>query len=465
MFKRNTIGRRILLIFTFIVLTGSLLQLLISGSQIQDAIFEFHLHAMETEALIASSQLGARGGDGDEEDRLPQPTAWLPANLRYEYYVVDPLLRVIATSDDDLAVGTQVTPTEEIREAQREAIGRSIRDRHFYVAAPIGGGERGTGFLVFYEPADSAYAETGQRWLQLILSTVPVLGLVVIASLWISRTIARPIRALENTALQMADGAFDARIDVHSDDEIGRLGRSFNYMAAQLSALLRSQREFISNAAHELRTPLMTFKLRIEALGNPDQDPAERATYLRELNEQVDHMASLVSSLLILARIDESRHPLNVEPYDSTALLHDVTRHWRIEAQRAKLGFETDIPANLPDIPVAANDLRMVLDNLFSNAIKYTLEGKIAFAAWHSGGQVVLQVTDTGRGYSTEEGQQIFTRFFRTADVRADEISGTGLGLAIVQSIVALYDGRVEAHSAGIGQGSQFTVTLPLKRA
>ncbi|MCA9904297.1 MAG: HAMP domain-containing histidine kinase, partial [Anaerolineae bacterium] len=178
----------------------------------------------------------------------------------------------------------------------------------------------------------------------------------------------------------------------------------------------------------------------------------------------VDHMASLVSSLLILARIDESRHPLHVEPYDSTALLHDVARHWRIEAQRAKLGFEMGIPADLPDIPVAANDLRMVLDNLLSNAIKYTPEGKVTFTARHSGDQVVLQVTDTGRGYSPDEGQQIFTRFFRAADVRADEISGTGLGLAIVQSIVALYDGHVQARSAGIGQGSQFIVTLPLKR-
>ncbi|MCC6613260.1 MAG: HAMP domain-containing histidine kinase [Anaerolineae bacterium] len=465
MFRRNTIGRRILLTFTLVVIGGSLLQLLISGTQLQAAILEFHLHDLETEALIASSQLGFRTGERDEDDegRLPQGTSWIPANLRYDYYIVDPSLTVVATSEDDIATGTRIAETEEIRQAQRQAIGRAIRDGNFYVAAPIPSGERGLSFLVLYDTTADAYADVEARWLQLILSTVPILGLVVIASLWISRTIARPIRALDNTALQMADGAFDARIEIGSDDEIGRLGHSFNYMAEQLAALLRSQREFISNAAHELRTPLMTFKLRIEALATADLPPEERQTYLRELNEQVDHMASLVSSLLILARIDEGRHQVSIEAYDSTALLHDVARHWRIEAQRANLGFETDIPVDLPDIRVASNDLRMILDNLFSNAIKYTRVGKVTFSAGHSKDVILLKVTDTGSGFASGEGDQIFTRFFRAADARAAEIPGTGLGLAILQSIVALYHGRVEAHSDGPGQGAQFIVTLPLK--
>ena len=251
---------------------------------------------------------------------------------------------------------------------------------------------------------------------------------------------------------------------MNSQDEIGELGSTFNYMAEQLENLLKTQRSFVSNAAHELRTPLMSLKLRIEALNDPDLEDRQRTEYLRELRQEVDYMAELVTSLLTLARIDEGRHTTDTDQtYDGTSLLHDIARNWRIQSQRQNLTFTAEIPASLPDAAIPANDLRIVLDNILSNALKHTTEGEITLRAWADGAVVNFSVTDTGWGFDPQEQEQLFTRFYRSPEARARHIPGTGLGLAIVRAILQQHHGRIEAQSRGIGQGATFIITLPAR--
>jgi len=172
-------------------------------------------------------------------------------------------------------------------------------------------------------------------------------------------------------------------------------------------------------------------------------------------------MAELVSSLLVLARIDEGRHQHNGSITDTASMLHDIARHWRIESTKQGLEFFADISPMLPDLPLTANDLRLVLDNLLSNAIKYTTEGKVCFAVEQSAGQVVMRVRDTGIGFAPEQATQLFTRFYRSEQVRAD-FEGNGLGLSIVQSILQQYGVSITADSEGIGEGATFTVAVPI---
>ena len=285
---------------------------------------------------------------------------------------------------------------------------------------------------------------------------------MIAASLWISTSISRPIQKLRNSALKMAEGSLDTRITVQSKDELGQLAHAFNYMAEQIEKLLRTQRSFVSNAAHELRNPLMTLKLRIEALQDPALAADRRETYLSELAQEVTYMTQLVNALLVLARIDEGRHQADEVSYDGAALLHDLARHWRIEAQPAHISFETEIPPDLPDFPIPANDLRLVIDNLLSNAVKYTPEGRVSLRAWCESEAIKLRVEDSGHGFAPEEADQLFGRFYRASAARERQIPGTGLGLAIAQAVVDFHQGKIEASSAGIGKGAAFTVTLPL---
>ena len=194
-----------------------------------------------------------------------------------------------------------------------------------------------------------AYAEVNQRYIELAGATLPVIGLVIAASLWISGTISRPVQSLRNSAMLMANGALDTRIQITSQDEVGQLAQTFNYMAGQIESLMKTQRSFVSNAAHELRTPLMMLKLRAEALAEETLPTAERELYLREIRQEIDHMAELVSSLLMLARIDEGRYQQNGVVTDTVSTLHDILRNWRIEAEKRTLKFDITMDTGLPE--------------------------------------------------------------------------------------------------------------------
>ncbi|MBI1259572.1 MAG: HAMP domain-containing protein [Chloroflexi bacterium] len=473
MLKRLTIRQRILLTFTTIVVLGSLLQLLIAGRQIQNATLDFYRQHLETEALIAGLSLGNTMEHFSESEAnrtaLQNLLTALQSEVSQDFVLVDGTLHILGyTQTLPLQFGQLLAITPELIQAQTNAIGIDIRTdsagvRQMYAAAPLVHDGRPLGYIILSQPTAPMDEDVQRRWLELAIATLPVVALVIAASLWISGTISRPIQHLRNLALQMAAGALHTRITDHSQDEVGQLGSAFNYMAEQLETLLQSQRSFISNAAHELRTPLMTLKLRIEGLSDPRLSSEQQAEYLLELRQEVDYMAQLVTSLLTLARIDEGRHVIDAEKYDSVALLQDIARHWRIEAQKTQVKFQAEIAPDLPDLPMPANDLRIVLDNLLGNALKYTSQGGIKLCAWNENGVIKLSVADTGQGFATQEVDQLFTRFYRTPEVRAQHIPGTGLGLAIVREILKQNRGQVEATSAGIGCGALFTVTLPIQ--
>ncbi|MEO8397334.1 MAG: HAMP domain-containing protein, partial [Chloroflexota bacterium] len=369
MFKRLTIRQRILLIFTSIVVLGSLLQLLIAGRQIQNATLDFYRQHLETEALIAGLSLGSSLERFSETDAsragLQSLLTALQSEVSQDFVLVDQDFRILGyTQTLSLQFGQQLAMTPELTQAQTAAIGIDIRSdregiRQMYAAAPLVHDGRPIGYIILSQPTAPMDADVLQRWLELAIATFPIVALVIAASLWISGTISRPIQRLRNSALQMAAGALDTRISDHSEDEVGQLGSAFNYMAEQLEALLQSQRSFISNAAHELRTPLMTLKLRIEGLSDPQLSSTQQSEYLLELRQEVDYMAELVTSLLTLARIDEGRHSVDAEKYDSVALLQDIARHWRIATQKTQVKFQSEIAPDIPDLPMPANDLRI----------------------------------------------------------------------------------------------------------
>lgn len=469
MFKRLTIRQRILLTFSVIVLSSSILQLIIAGSQLQRATLEFYQHHLETDALIVASTLSEpmeKYVDGEGTRSIQNILRSLQLDTDHDSLIVDRNYRVVGykanTGYENL---DRVTGTQELTDAEQYQIGADIRkdfsgkDR-LYVAVNIVYEQDILGYLVLSRPMKPAYTEVYQQWLELGSTTLPVIVLVVIAGLWLSGTISRPVQQLRNSALKMASGALDTRIQTDAHDEVGQLAQSFNYMAEQIENLMKTQRSFVSNAAHELRTPLMTLKLRVEALEDITLPHTERVIYLNELHSEIDHMAELVSSLLVLARIDEGRHKRNGHITDTTSVLRDIARHWRIEAKQAALDFETDIPIDLPEIALTPNDLRLVLDNLLGNAIKYTQQGKVRFLVWQEENEsIIIKVCDTGTGFNPEQAGQLFTRFYRSDEARAN-FEGNGLGLSIVQSILGQYGALISAESNGIGQGSTFILRL-----
>ncbi len=471
-----SIRRRILITFTMIVVVGGVVQLLIAGSQLQSATLDFYQTHLESSAAIASVTFASafdderEGGRRGQED-VPNTLAAVEEQVGQEFLLLDANARVIAdSSGSSYQVGESFPVAPETIDARYGGSGYTVLTdlsgvERMYVAEGIRRDERLIGYVVLSQPIAPIYVEIGRRWLGLILATLPVIGLVIAASLWISTSISQPIQKLRNSALRMAEGAFDTRIKVTSKDEVGQLAHAFNYMAEQIEKLLRTQRSFVSNAAHELRNPLMTLKLRVEALQEGTLTDAQHELYLVELAQEIGRMSALTNALLVLARVDEGRHETDSPPYDSAALLHDLARHWRIEARAAKLDFEAQVASDLPDLPIPANDLRLILDNLLNNAIKYTPRGKVTLCASAENGAVRLRVVDTGYGFAPEEAERLFDRFYRTPEARELQIAGTGLGLAIVKAVVEYHHGTITAASEGAARGAAFTVMLPLPQS
>ena len=470
MLKRFTIRQRIIATFLVIVLTGGFVQLAIAGRQLQLATLEFYQHHLETDALLIASTLSEpleNYLDGEGTRDMQRLLASLQRDSEQHYLIVDRGYRVIAyTAGTGYEQVDRLAGTPELVTASSGQIGSDIHNgpdgiERVFVAVPVQYEGSTLGYLILSRPIAPAYAEVYQQWLELGSTTLPVIVLVIAVGLWLSGTISRPVQQLRNSAMKMARGDLSTRIDSHSEDEVGQLAKAFNYMAEQIEGLMHTQRSFVSNAAHELRTPLMTLKLRVEALEDDGLPLSDRTRYMREIQQEIDHMAELVSSLLVLARIDEGRHQPDRGDADTTSTLYDIARHWRIAAAKVGLRCDPRIPENLPNLPLPANDLRLVLDNLLGNAVKYTATGEIGFTVEQTPGQVIMHVCDTGIGFEPGQAAQLFTRFYRTEHARHD-FEGNGLGLSIVQAILQQYGASITAESDGIGKGAAFVVRIPL---
>jgi signal transduction histidine kinase len=476
MFKPS-ISRQLLLTFTTITTIGGLTLFFIAGQLLQNATIEFYKRDTLTEAVTLSGALS--GGEHDDENSgLSTPLdQYALRRLRsvpdWQFYVVNEHGAIVPNRNaTDQTVPNLDTNTVEIQAALNGNDAQTVRNDangkvFLYSATPIRfGDDKVRAVLWLAVPMQPAYDLVNRRWLQLAAVLLPVIVLIVIASLWVGQTLTRPIRQLHMAALRITAGNHDERIVINRDDEIGQLAKAFNIMLDSLNALLIAQRSFVSNAAHELRAPLMSMKLRIEALSD-DSIPAEESkNYLSEAADEVQHMADLVTALLTLARLDEGKHSTKLEAFDTAAFLHDTARSWRIRAAQTGIVVESDIPETIPDIALSAADLRIVLDNLLMNASKYTPSGgHIWLKARCEAKALFLEVRDTGEGFSPEIIPHLFERFYRANLDRNKAIPGNGLGLAIVDALLKQNKGSISASSKGLGQGATFSIQIPFVAA
>jgi PAS domain S-box-containing protein len=233
-----------------------------------------------------------------------------------------------------------------------------------------------------------------------------------------------------------------------------------------LRALDDAKDDFVSTVSHELRTPLTSIIGSIELLDDGmagELQPAQRQM-VEVIERNAERLLAMANDLLTLASYEGTAAPAShLEPLD----LRTVVRASQASVTGLLSGRDLLLEAELPEEPVVVNGesayLERAVSNLLSNAIKFTRDGgRISTRLWANGdGTCHLDVADTGVGIPEGEVQDVFRRFFRSSNVRADAIQGTGLGLSIVHSIVARHHGHIDVHSRE-GEGTTFTITLPL---
>jgi two-component system sensor histidine kinase MprB len=296
--------------------------------------------------------------------------------------------------------------------------------------------------------------------LRLILLFVLIGGVVVAGTLGriASRRVLRPLKEVERTAQHIAEtDDLSDRIDVHADDEVGRLASRFNQMLDRLQGSrdalddsVRAQRQLVADASHELRTPVTSLRTNIEILLQTDElDPKERHAMLTDVVEQSEELASLVNDLIELARGDEPG-----------AETDDVRLDWVAEESLARarrnapgLRFAATIePALLDGVP---ERLGRAINNLLDNASSHSpADGTVELYVGPTG----IRVRDHGSGVDEADLPYLFDRFYRGSNSRGRQ--GSGLGLAIVRQVTEQHGGTAVVANAP-GGGAQFTLTLP----
>jgi two-component system phosphate regulon sensor histidine kinase PhoR len=232
----------------------------------------------------------------------------------------------------------------------------------------------------------------------------------------------------------------------------------------ELRRLERLRQDFVANVSHELKTPLSVIQACVETLlDGAIDDPQHREPFLKQIASQSERLHTLILDLLSLARIESGEELFELKAVPVEALVRAGVERHQARAETRRQTLSMDPPADAAGLCIWADEdaLDQILDNLLDNAVKYTPEGGKIRIGWRlEGGQVCLEVTDTGIGIPETDLPRIFERFYRVDKARSRELGGTGLGLSIVKHLVQALRGSVRAASR-VGHGTTFTVRLP----
>ena len=349
-----------------------------------------------------------------------------------------------------------------------EQYGRNVTDLETLGGTPILHNDRlvGTLYLRGRPNLDGAPSPfSPERFFLSSVSQATALAALIAALLalalgiLLSRALTRPLKELTAASGEVAAGNLGKQVEVESKDEIGELAASFNLMSRDLARASRLRRQMTADIAHDLATPLTV--LRGYTDGLRDGSIAGDQELYTALNEEVTHLQHLVEDLRTLSLADAGELTLTLRAVDPRALLERVGLAHVVAARQKGVDLRIDASETLPSVHVDVERMTQVLNNLVSNALRFTSQGQIVLSASAGSGAVTLYVTDSGVGIPPEDLNNVFDRFFKVDRSRHRESqSQSGLGLAIARAIIELHRGTISAEST-LGQGTRFSIQLP----
>jgi signal transduction histidine kinase len=294
---------------------------------------------------------------------------------------------------------------------------------------------------------------------------VVILFVAPLSGYFLAGRATRPLGKIITTAARLRPSHMEERLPIRgTQDELDQLSLTINHFLDLLRDYLERNREFVANAAHELRSPLAAVQSSVEVTLNSDRSVEEYQDMLGEIADQCGQLRVLVNQLLLLAETDAARSVEEKRPVRFDQLVERSVEMFRGAAEERGI----DLTGNVRDeitINGSGDRLRQVVNNLIDNSLKFTPRGgQVVVTLRHdrTQGQLVLRVADTGRGISAADLPHVFERFYRGDKSRQREnlTHGNGLGLSICQSIVASHGGTIRAESSP-GRGATFIVGLP----
>jgi signal transduction histidine kinase len=289
-----------------------------------------------------------------------------------------------------------------------------------------------------------------------LLIAVPLAAIVYY---FFSARLTRRLKSMNRTALKFAKGDFRERLEVRSNDEIGQLGRSLNYMADELASLEDMRRAFLANVFHDMRSPITSIKGFVSAILDGTIPPEREKHYLKMVKDSADRMLKLVEDLLDIARIEAGQFTIERVRFNLTERIRQTAARMEPLFKQYQIGIHMDDSGEDVYVRADPDRIEQVMTNLLQNAVYHSPPGsEVRFSVTRTPGAVTVSVADSGGGMTEEELSRMWDRFYKGDKARSKK-NGTGIGLSIVKHILDLHGGEVQAESSP-GQGTTVRFTL-----
>lgn len=306
-------------------------------------------------------------------------------------------------------------------------------------------------------PAYGVEIVTSVAWGWLFASIFSI-ALAIIVGFFISRDVSRPLLVLTDTTKRMTAGDLSTRVNLQRNDELGTLAKAFNDMATQIESTISTLHHFVSDAAHEINTPITALRTNLELI-NATQSTEQNAITINRAVNQVIRLQDLTHNLLQLSRLESGVADEPLQSINLTALLRETVGFYASRADQANIDLELSFPRQAIMYTAHDTHLRTAISNLLDNAIKFTpQDGRVSIDLEQTANEIAIHIRDTGVGILPDHIPYVFNRFHRAPNV--SNYAGSGLGLSIVRTIIEQYDGYISIKN--LECGTRVSIFLPV---
>lgn len=328
------------------------------------------------------------------------------------------------------------------------------------VSAPITGNFNTYGYIVIHLPM-KLITEEQNGILNIMYITAAILfGLSLIILLFFTKTVYLPLKKITYAATEYAAGNLSYNISLHTQDEMGYLANTLNYMAMELNKMEEYQHKFIANVSHDFRSPLTSIKGYLEAIIDGTIPPELYEKYLNIVIAETERLNKLTQGMLTLNSLD-SKGFLTRTNFDINRVIKDTAAAFEGACSARGITFELTFNDSIQMVYADLGKIQQVLYNLIDNAIKFSYENSVIYLqASEKHEKIFVSVKDTGAGIPKDSIKKIWERFYKSDPSRGKDKRGTGLGLAIVKEIIQAHDENIDVVSTE-GVGTEFIFSLP----
>lgn len=312
-------------------------------------------------------------------------------------------------------------------------------------------------YMMEYDTQQGALIQNLQNNTLIISLVLEIL--VILFSLAFSRAFTQRLRRIMVSMRIIRNGDYSHKVNMGGNDELTVLGNEFNDLVERLQTSEQKRSNFVSDASHELKTPLASIKLLSDSILQNDMDPETVKEFVGDIGNEADRLNRMTQKLLALSRI-ESQSDSDCEITKIAPTVERAVRMLSLIADKNQIKITTDVQEDSP-ILILEDDLYQIIYNLVENGIKYNVTGgELTITISRQDDEAILTVKDTGMGIPEESLLHIFERFYRVDKARSRKSGGSGLGLSIVRNMVERNQGCIRVEST-VGQGTVFTVVFP----